>query len=495
MDQQENNVNVPVKEDEKLSEQPVVAEVDGTEFIEVVDDYDLVTRPFPENENPDPRFIPHPATALTTIELLKITEALDEAGQAEQARLLQGSNVEEDFALGHRAKNFKNKIVHNDHEIRPKFIKVKPTRAGAITAMAALQMAYRYADATHSTVPLPYTGIWLTLRAPSELERFSYQQKIMAVERGENLMGSVMSQTHIRIMRKIHTIDFVIDNIVGSNLEATPDEWRDILIMQDLDILTTFLAGNIFTRGYDYHFRCFNTECNHVEARKVLPNRLVQYDFDDILTPYQMNMLADSKRKVTMEEYWKYQSEFLHTKHAISETKFGDEETNDVVQVVFRNPSMSDFITSGRVWMQEVETEMMQTVLDTATTAEKKKYLRERVAREPMSEKIFRVARINHGERDDDGNFMNDPIESPEAISAFFRGLGSTNRAVINASLDLDRYLMNTLLYSVGMPNHVCPKCKQRQQAAEGKFRDRIAMNPEVLFIYALFQSLSKRGL
>lgn len=487
-DMPENTENTEGDDKHPESAPAPIATPDGSD---VRDDYDVVTKPLMVGERQHQPVIPQPVTAIVAAELAEAE--VDEEEAIASLRHLDVSDIDEDFGISYTGRTFQNKVKHKDNEIRPKMVRIKPVR-GNPTAEQAAQMASNYSDATHSSVPLPYTGIWLTMKAPSELERFNFQQKLASIEDGESLMGVAMSETHIRILRKIHTMNFVIDNISGSNLDFVPDDWAEVLRSQDLDVITTYLAGNTYTRGYDYNFRCFNGECNHIEPRKIFPLRLVQFDFDDILTPMQLGMLADSKRKVSAEQLKQYQDEFKLVKNAYSETQFGEGEEARYIRVDFQNPNFNDYIANGRAWMSAVDAELMRTVLDTATVAEKKKYLRERVAREPMAEKVFRVAQIQHGQRDEDGNFVNDPVTAPDAIAAFFKGLGSSNLAVINAVNDLERYLLNTLLYSVGIPNHKCPKCQKRQQAGQGKFRDRIAMNAETLFTYALYQSLATKA-
>jgi len=222
---------------------------------------------------------------------------------------------------------------------------------GAMLTGEAAMMRMRQALGlgTQFTVPLYHTGIWITVKAPSddaliELERRLSEEK-----------ANLGRQTHGMIFGNNSAIfagilaDFVIDHIYDSNLIEAERSYHEVIKCLDLPIMVAALAYTVWPQGFQYSRVKLNPENGTYITEEAVLKIGGTFITDNLsITDRQRAHMAKQRgQKVNLETLKIYQEQFLRGQPRKI-------VVNDLVSFNVAVPSIADYLESGSKWVNTI---------------------------------------------------------------------------------------------------------------------------------------------
>lgn len=198
-------------------------------------------------------------------------------------------------------------------------------------------------------VPLYHTGIWVTIKAPSEaalleLNRRLTEEKIRLGRQTHGLAFSNNSVFFASLMA-----DFAINHIHTSNLIETEKSWHEIISVLDLPILVWALAYTVWPNGFLYSRIKINEEVgSHIQEKGLLKLGCLQATDNNALTERQRSHMAKNQGKtMNLESLRRYQEEFLRGQPRVV-------EINDTLKLELAVPTILQYVNNGTAWVNNI---------------------------------------------------------------------------------------------------------------------------------------------
>lgn len=193
--------------------------------------------------------------------------------------------------------------------------------------------------------PLWHTGIWLTVKAPSEARLLELERRISddKVELGRTTHGLAFANQSVFFAGLL--VDFVIEHIHSSSLKQDDPDYHEIISCLDIPLMVWGIACAIWPNGFNYARAILNT--TQVVRGKVDVNKLLATDLRS-LTAWQISHMAGKHgRNMTPESIVRYREEFTRGKGAAI-------HLTDQVSLNMRIPNIGQYLSSGEKWVNGV---------------------------------------------------------------------------------------------------------------------------------------------
>lgn len=200
-------------------------------------------------------------------------------------------------------------------------------------------------------VPLWHTGIWLTLRAPSNSELLDLDQQVRMEKNilGRLSNGMVFSNTEVYTVATY--AKFVLDHMYSATYEfQTTDhasELMEIIKSTDFPQMMYGMLSAMFPDGYPFRQPCVANPhtCDHMEETVLSFARLSWVDRSR-LTDKQKRLMASRSTKRTPEQLKEYQDEFPFDNRSV--------KLNDSITVHLAVPTLAAQIDGGFRWVDGI---------------------------------------------------------------------------------------------------------------------------------------------
>lgn len=231
---------------------------------------------------------------------------------------------------------------------RPKFTDNGTTRL--VGEEARLRIRAAISAGSRVRIPLWYSGIWVTIKAPTERELAELEERIAQrkIDLGWSSNGLVFSSTAVYLNDML--IDFVLDHVSESSYQMeTQNDLRKIILQPDFMQLVWGMLCAIYPDGYVYEQPCMldPLKCSHVETARLNFGKMQFVDnraFSDWQRQHMRKRNTASMPKIDVE---RYQSEHKHN-------KFSTVKLNDTLSVEFKVPTLDEYADSGSRWIDGI---------------------------------------------------------------------------------------------------------------------------------------------
>lgn len=336
-------------------------------------------------------------------------------------------------------------------------------------------------------VPLWHTGIWVTLKPPTESEIVELN-RIMAADKiqyGRFTYGLAFANMSSFTVARL--VDFVIDHIYDTTAktdELPINELKKIVPPQDYPSLLWGLVCTMYPNGFQYRRACSSDpeKCNHVLEETLNVSKL-QWTNVNALTDWQKTHMAGrqpkSKDKASILRYKEELKRLQNTTFSI-----GEENSNSVTFVV-GTPSIADYIEAGQRWIGEI-TEIVERALGVENKDEERnKFIRRHSQASAMRNLMHWIRSIEMG-----SNTIDDR-ETIESTLNVLSGDDDIRKKYNEAIID---YINKSTISIIGIPVYDCPGCKTTQETklTSEDFKNIIPLDVMQLFFALLYQKLGK---
>lgn len=299
-------------------------------------------------------------------------------------------------------------------------------------------------------IPLPHSGIWITVKPPTEKDLIDfynnlYREKVVL---GRSTSGLTLSNFSVYINNAL--IDFILDHVHSINYsDIKISELKKFISIHDLPILVWGFAASLYPNGFDYKRACVADvdKCSHISAGKINVSKLLWID-NSSLTDAQKLILSEFRpNRLTMDSYTKYKAEHARSVSGSFTTAAGLKFTLDI-------PSIDDYVTSGLAWVNTINAKVESVALDDKDPKYKQSLLEQYIKTTLLKQYCHFVKEIEI-----DDNTITDR-ETIDNILEMLSGDDITRTFVLT---EINKYISKTTVAVIGIPEYECPACKANQ--------------------------------
>lgn len=338
---------------------------------------------------------------------------------------------------------------------------------------------------TVSNVPLPVSGFWVKMKAPTD-DTLLMLDGLIANEKytlGRMTYGQAFSHASVFITK--HLVDCIVDHIYDSSLEdSSPLALRNAISELDYPTLIHGFLCTIYPNGYELAQPCIANigKCSHVSTGRVSIPKLLWTD-DTALSEGQKRNLAQRNRVVTKDDLDK------HSKELLESLSCSSIRINAHILINLKAPSLTKHIEAGQTWIRT----LVDTIDDgmRLNSDERDAFLMKRSQAQIMCtysswvENIITVDEDGEIEAtiDDDETITNTLINLSEDADICDAFLGGVATFIDAATISM-----------VGVGDFTCPDCGKSQLGEEDAtgYREIIPINIESVFFSLTRQRLEQ---
>lgn len=357
------------------------------------------------------------------------------------------------------------------------------TRPGELSGeVALLKISRQLGIGDVVSVPLPHSGLWVTIKPPTERELvdlyntvFRKKMELGRITNGltlSNYSSMVNEEMFNFIMGQIHSIN---------NKDITRDNLRDHMLIHDYHILAWGLMCSIYPNGFDYQRTCVNEtrDCEHVVKGSIHLPSLLWID-NRSLTELQKTIMYDNRAaKLSKNHYDKYLIEHTRTVSRVIDVGNG-------IKFHLKVPTFSEHVNDGNKWVSAINNKIEYLALENYNPNMFNKSLSYDGA---SNEEIIKEDIFNHYVRSSILNKWRHYVDYIEIGENVIKDSDTIDKALTNFSSDdnvrdklLDAILKfqeDTTIALVGIPSYKCPSCEydQNEENSKGKFKSIIPLD------------------
>lgn len=332
--------------------------------------------------------------------------------------------------------------------------------------------------------PLWNTGIWLTLKPPSEaalleLNRLNISDKITF---GRTTYGLALNNMSSVVADRM--TNFVLEHVYQTNLKNKDVNLRSIISTQDLNTLIWGLLNTVYPTGVQYRRSC---SCNPEKCQHVVSERLnvskIAWTNKRGLTSLQMSHMSNSRSdSVDLAAVEAYKKELLAAqKRTITLTGLNGKE----ISLTLKVPTIAEYIDSGQRWISEITSSVNKALAQNVTNDERNSYIMNHGQVSAMLQYIHWIDTLTFDGAD---------IDDVETIEKLLTALSSDDLIRTGFMDELDSYINQSTISVIGIPTYDCPACGEEQKPAKvlPNHSNIIPLDVYQLFFTLLVQRLER---
>lgn len=335
--------------------------------------------------------------------------------------------------------------------VRPKF--ESPAENDRLVGQAAVErMRAHLSLGSLLRVPLWHSGLWVTLKAPTEVALLELQKRIAAekIQLGRSTSGLIFSNASIYIYN--YLTDFVLLHVVEATYRyADVSELKPLIKFPDMLALVHGLLCTMYPDGYPYSQPCFinPTKCTHTIQETISLPRVA---FTDTfrLTDKQRDHMVRKMAKFTKLELEAYQKEF----------GFNDTRTvrlSDSMTMELKLPDLESALSIGTAWIDQIVSRAERALGPSVPKETRDDYMIEQARVSSMCQYVHFVERIVMNE-DDDRQLI---VEDSATIADMLATATGNSEVYENYYKGIQAFIEDSTINVFGVPKVPCPACSK----------------------------------
>jgi len=361
--------------------------------------------------------------------------------------------------------------------VRPKFD--SPNEEKLVGQAAVNRMRAHLSLGTVLRIPLWHSGIWVTLKAPTELAFLELQRKMSQekIQLGRQTQGLIYSNTSVYLNQMI--ADFAFLHITEATYRYSDvSELREVIKAPDISALIHGVACTMYPEGYPYAQPCFINpgKCQHtIEDSISLPRTAFTDTFR--LTEKQRLHMTRKNAKFTDEELEAYQADFkLSPKRVV--------KLNDTVKMELKIPSLESYLNTGTEWIEEIVARSEKALGATVPKDAREDYMRQQMEFTQLCQYLHYIDKILMDE--DDGKQIT--VEDKDTIKEILSTVVSHKEFTVNFYQGMQDFIDDSTITIFAIPKVPCPACskedvdKWKENEKDGKYPYLVPLDMIQLF-------------
>lgn len=327
-------------------------------------------------------------------------------------------------------------------------------------------------------VPLWHTGMWVSLKAPTEAELLELDRRIAAekIVLGRQTNGLLFSNS------SVYVTSFLVNFALAHVYEATykfnkPEELKSKIKVSDIPTLLWGLVGTIYPNGYPFNQPCVTdpSKCMHITSELLNISKLSWTD-DRALSDWQRQLMTRKTAKFTDLELARYEEDHGFVKYATLELKEG-------LTAELRVPTVEEYEQSGFDWVDGIVATIDQAFGGTIKGEERNQFIIDQGQVTALRQYSHYIKKLTVGEDTiEDRRTIQDALATmtadEEIFKKFFNGVA--------------KFMDNTTISVIGIPKFNCPACGKPMEDQERKHPHLIPLDIQNVFFTLLAHRINK---
>jgi hypothetical protein len=387
--------------------------------------------------------------------LTEITEEQAEKMSASERRLVnivrslspiwQTSYFGQSFTKG----DWQQSVLHNDTELSTRRVKLDRV------ADPIIQIRNSLGQGALVQVPLWHTGIWITLRAPSNAELLDLDQQIRMEKATLGRYSNGMAFSNTEVYTTAAYAKFALDHMYAVTYEFdTVDHTQELLsIIKSTDFpqLMYGLLTAMYPDGYPFRQPCVANplKCDYLDET-ILSIARLSYTDRDRLTPKQKRMMASRTAKLDRAGLAEYQAEFPFDNRSI--------KLNKSVTAFLAVPTLADQIDAGYRWVDGIADATNRAFGLKLTEVDRYRHIVRSSMMTSLRQYSHWIERVEIQTQEGlDPNVVDDPVKKDEALEVI-----SGDKSALKLLDDsIMKWIDACSVTVIGLPKSPCPKCQK----------------------------------
>lgn len=327
-------------------------------------------------------------------------------------------------------------------------IKFKKTDGELKGELALLKVSKLLGLGDIMSVPLPHSGIWVTIKPPTERDLIDFYNTLFRekIVLGRTTSGLTLSNFSVYINDRL--VDFIIKHIYSVNYSDIPkEELKNYILIHDLPILAWGFACTIYPNGFDFQRACVTDieQCTYIAKAIINMTKLLWID-NSSLSKAQKTILEEYRpNKLTLDNYRKYIAEHTRVVSSIVTLK-GD------IKVKLKIPTINEYVTDGLNWINKINSAIEYVVIDNDNKEEEAKT---ELLNQYVKSSILRQYShfIDYIEIEDN------IIQDRDTINQVLEALSSDDEIRPELLNKVFEFKSKTTIALIGIPEYKCPNC------------------------------------
>lgn len=330
-------------------------------------------------------------------------------------------------------------------------------------------------------VPLWHSGIWVTLRTPTEASLLELEQRISMEKTtlGRTSNGLVFSATEVYIVS--HLIDFIFEHVYAVNLpNKSPELLAQVILATDIPQLVWGMAAAIYPSGYPLLQPCIaNPEtCDHV-VEELLNIGKISFTDSGSLTDQQKTHMRLRGEKMTMEKISTYQGQFVFKAKSVVEIADG-------VFLKLRVPNIAESRDIGYAWVDQIAENTKKAFAIKMGENQREAYIRKQAALTSLRQYGHWIEAITTETGGKEREFTD-----RDRINELLESFCSDNTILGKAVEGIANFIDATTITMIALPKFPCPKCQGEPDVEYLRHPNLIPLDIVNVFFILLGQRIS----
>ena len=309
-------------------------------------------------------------------------------------------------------------------------------------------------------IPLPHSGIWVTIKPATEKDLIDFYNSIFRekIMLGRSTYGLTLTNFSTYVNKRL--FEFIVNkhvHAVNYDKEAIPKEkLQDYILIHDYHVLVWGFICSLYPNGYNYSRVCVNDieKCTAKEEAKLNLAKLLWID-NKSLSEVQKNILYEVRPgKLNSEHYKKFISEHTRVSSTVLTLKQG-------IKVTFKVPTFAEHIDDGMSWITTINNKIESEIIDADLSEDKEEEAKNELLTQYVKSSALRSIShfIDYIEFTEDKEIVTDR-RSISQILETISGDDEIREKITEAVL---KFQSDTTIALIGIPEYTCKSCNKPQ--------------------------------
>lgn len=309
-------------------------------------------------------------------------------------------------------------------------------------------------------IPLPHSGIWVTIKPATEKDLIDFYNSIFRekIILGRSTHGLTLTNFSTYVNKRM--FDFIVDkhvHAVNYERSAIPKEQlKDFLLIHDYHVLVWGFICSMYPNGYNYTRVCVNDieKCTAKEEAKINLAKLLWVD-NKSLTDVQKNILYEVRPgKLGIESYKKFISE--HTRVSSTTLTLGGG-----IKLTLKVPTFAEHIEDGMGWITSINNKIESEIADADLSEDKEEAAKNELLNQYVKSSALRS--ISHFVDYIEFTEDNETITDRRSISQTLEAISADDAIRDKITEAVLKFQSDTTIALIGIPEYKCKVCNKSQ--------------------------------
>lgn len=384
--------------------------------------------------------------------------------------------------LDREGTEFRQGIKSEGPVISGAYPKLKAADNQALTGeRATMRLLTHLGIGNNFTFPLYHTGIWLTIRAPSEGDLLELNRQIASdkIMLGRKSYGLVLSNEMSYMADRL--VNFVLEHIYETSLQEAVD-LKTVISSHDIPTLLWGLASSIYPRGFQYNRACVvdPTKCNNIVKERLNLSKLQWVDTAGLTTSQVLHLTNRRRNSMTLESVNAYKAQLLATqKREITL----NEGSSSAFKVLLKVPTVAEYVDSGSRWISNIVSMVNKSMGVDVSNDQRDNYILRQGQATLLRLYTHWVESIDFG---------TNTVDDVETLEANFDAISPDDKLRDDFLSQVKKYIDDSCIAVIGIPIYDCPVCNKVEPAPLPRFTSIVPIDTYEVFFTLLVQKLQR---